>query len=367
MKPALVLSAIAVALVVILLLAAYETTPQPQVADNISDGRSWPRSIVINPGSDLIYVDSVSGFYPPVGYSFEEINGSSGEIVNSVPFPGIPGEMAIDEASNVVYALGSNASSNSIFVYSGALGNFERNITVSAPAYNIAFDAALDRLFVSTQYGLIAVNASSGSTISSVRLGSFSEGMAIDQNSDVVYVANYLSASISAVSATNLTVMKTIQLPNSSYPSDLALDASTGVLYSTTDQNYVVAINTNTYSERTIQIAPSTSNETFSIAFDQENNIVYVPTEPGTVISEIDASSGNIVSTFKLGYGAYEMSVDQANGNLYVTNYHQITLITPGSRGDSYDFVGAATVVVIVGVATVALRTKRKSSVMSNR
>ena len=362
MKPALVLSATAVVLVVILLLAAYETTPQPQVAYNISDGRSWPRSIVINPSSDLIYVDSVSGFYPPVGYSFEEINGSSGEIVNSVPFPGIPGEMAIDEASNVVYALGSSASSNSIFVYSGALGNFERNITVSAPAYNIAFDAALDRLFVSTQYGLIDINASSGTTISSVGLGSFSEGMAIDQNSQVVYVANYLSASISAVSATNLTLVKTIQLPNSSYPSGLALDTSTGLLYSTTDQNYIVVINTRTDDLHTIQIARSASNETFSIAFDQKNDILYVPTEPGRVIAEVDASSGNIVSTFELGYGAYEMSVDQANGNLYVTNYHEITSITPGSRGDSYYFVGGAAAVVIVSLAMVAFTTKKKYS-----
>ena len=138
-----------------------------------------------------------------------------------------------------------------IFVYSGRAGDFVRNMTVSAPAYNIAFDAALNRLFVSTQYGLIAINSSSGATISSVRLGSFSEGMAIDQNSQVVYVANYLSASISAVSATNLTVIKTIQLPNSSYPSDLALDTSTGVLYSTTDQNYVVAINTTDRRRRT--------------------------------------------------------------------------------------------------------------------
>ena len=360
--------AIAVALVVILLLAAYETTPHPQVADNIPVGRSWPRSIVINPGSDLIYVDAVSGFYPPAGYSFEEINGSSGQVVNGVPFPGIPGEMAIDEANDVVYALGSNSSSNSIFVYSGEAGDFVRNMTVSAPAYNIAFDAALNRLFVSTQYGLIAINSGSGATISSVRLGSFSEGMAIDQNSQVVYVANYLSASISAVSATNLTVIKTIQLPNSSYPSDLALDTSTGVLYSTTDQNYVVAINTRTDAvERTIQIAPAISNGTFSIAFDQKNNILYVATKPGSLISEVDPSSGTVVSTFKLSYRAYEMSVDQANGNLYVTNYHQITSITPGSREDfvSYALLGAAVVVIIV-VPAAAFATKRKSSMMSN-
>ena len=355
-------------MVVILLLAAYETTPHPQVADNVPVGRSWPRSIVINPGSDLIYVDAVSGFYPPVGYSFEVVKGSSGEIVNSVPFPGIPGEMAIDQANNVVYALGSNSSSNSIFVYNGAVGGFDRTITVGAPAYNIAFDAALDRLFVSTQYGLIAINASSGATISSVRLGNFSEGMAVDQNSQVVYVANYLSASISAVSATNLTVTKTIQLPNSSYPSDLALDSSTGVLYSTTDQNYIVAINVRTDAvERTIQIARAVSNDTFSMAFDQQNDVLYVGTEPGTVISEVDASTGALVSTLKLDYGAYEMSVDQANGNLYVTNYHQITSITPGSRGDFafYTFLAAAAAVVIV-VAAAAFAKKGKSSAMSN-
>lgn len=361
MKPAQLLSAAAVVLAVILLLAAYETTPHPQVANNIPDGRSWPRSIVVNQGSDLIYVDSVSGFYPPVGYSFEVINASSGQIINGVPFPGIPGEMAIDQANDLVYALGSNSSSNSVFVYSGALGNFERNISVDAPAYDIAFDAALDRLFVSTQSGLIAIDASSGSTVSSVKLGSFSEGMAIDQTSQVIYVANYLSASISAVSATNLTLLKTFQLPNSSYPSQLALDPSTGVLYSTTDQNYVVAVNTHSGSERRIQVAHSASNDTFAIAFDQKNNIVYVPTDPGTVISEIDASSGNVVSTLKLGYGAYEMSVDQADGNLYVTNYHQVTSITPGSPGDAYDFVGAAVALVIVDAAVVAL-TRRKSS-----
>jgi hypothetical protein len=91
-------------------------------------------------------------------------------------------------------------------------------------------------------------------------------------------------------------------------------------------------------------------------------------TEPGTLISELDASSGVVVSTFKLSYGAYELSVDRTNGNLYVTNYHQITSITPGSRGDfpSYDFLEAATAVIIITVAAAVFTTKRRSSTNSN-
>jgi len=364
-KKALVLSAIAIGLVVILLLVTYETSTQSQVLVNIPVGRSWPRSIVIDPSSDLIYVDALSGFYPPVGYSFEEINGSSGAIINTVPFPGIPGEMTIDQANNVVYALGSNSSSNSnsIFVYSASDGNFDRNISVNASAYNIAFDAPLNRLFVSTEYGLIAFNATSGSTIASISLGNFSEGMAIDQDSETVYVANYLSESISVVSATTLALIKTIQLPNASYPSELALDTSTGMLYTTTDQNYIVAINTHSEEiERTIQISSADSNKTFSIAFDQKNNVLYVATDPGTLISEVDVSSGTVTSTINLSYGAYEMLADQANGNLYITNYHQITSIALDGQGHfvSYALLGAA--VVIITVTAVLFVTRRKSS-----
>jgi len=362
MKTASVLRAATVALVAVLLLGAYETVPRPQVEVNIPDGRSWPRSVVIDPGSDTLYVDAVSGFYPPAGFSFDEINASSGQIIRGVPFPGVPGEMAMDQAHDVVYALGSNSSSNSIFVYNGSIGDFDRSIAVAAPAYDIAYDAPLGRLFVSTQSGLVAIDASSGSTLSSVRLGNFSEGMAIDQGSQVVYVANYLSASISVVSAINLTVTKTIRMPNSSYPLELALDPSTGVLYSTTDQNYVVAIDTRTDAvQSTIKIARVASNETFSMAFDPKNNILYVATDPGTLITELDAPSGAVVSTLRLGYGAYEMAVDPADGNLYVTNYHQITSITPGG-GDAlefYGFLGAAAAVIVVTVAWAATAAKR--------
>lgn len=362
MKMASVLRAVTIALVGVLLLGAYETAPRPQVAVNMPDGRSWPRSIAIDPGSDTLYVDAVSGLYPPAGFSFDEINGSSGQIIRGVPFPGIPGEMAMDQAHDLVYALGSNSSSNSIFVYNGSLGDFDRSIAVASPAYDIAYDAPLGRLFVSTQSGLTAIDASSGSTLSSVRLGEFSEGMAIDQGSQVVYVANYLSASVSVVSATNLTVTKTIRMPNSSYPSDLALDPATGVLYSTTDQNYIVAINTHTDEvQSTIRVARVASNETFSMAFDPKNNVLYVATDPGTLITELDASSGAVVSTLRLGYGAYEMSVDPANGDLYVTNYHQVTSITPGGGDalESYGLLGAAAAVITVTVAWAAISARR--------
>ncbi len=155
------------------------------------------------------------------------------------------------------------------------------------------------------EYGLDSIDGTTGSLISSVKLGNFSEGIAIDESSQTLYVANYLSASISVVSASNLAIINTIKLSNASYPSNLALDSAAGVLYSTTDENYIVAINTHTNTlEQTIQITPNTSQRTFSIAYDQKNNILYVATEPGDVISEVDGSSEKIVSTVDLSLRA---------------------------------------------------------------
>ncbi len=73
MKKILYLVIMTIVVVTILLLAIFDTmaSSQSQTVVNIPVGRSWPRSITINSVQDVVYVDAVSGFYPPAGFSFE--------------------------------------------------------------------------------------------------------------------------------------------------------------------------------------------------------------------------------------------------------------------------------------------------------
>lgn len=298
----------------------------------------------------LAYTSTVSGIYPPTGFSFAVVNISSGEVVREIPFQGVPGPMTIDRETGKVYAIGST----SIFVYDPKAGNFTTRIAVGKSMSAIAFDSATRMLFVATDNRVLMIDPESGIVVRSAVAGESTEGIAVDQALGRVYVANYLSATVSVYSDTELAPIVTVHLPFGSYPSQLAVDDSSGRLYVTTDGRQVEVVDGYTGELLGgILVGAAQTNGTYLIALDGARNRLFVATEPGYLVSELDIRSGRLLGWFRLASTAYEMAVDGATGELIVSNYHQLTVISP-DHGVDYTPEAAAAAASVASVVLLA-------------
>lgn len=293
---------------------------------NIAYGRSWPLSIAIDSGRQLVYVDGESGIYPPDGFSFGVIylgNESLGKVVG---LPETAGELALDANSGTVYAAGQNT----VVVIDTSNMTVERTITLKIPIFSMVFDDSTGNLLLTSGDQVFQMDPATGRLLRNATVGQSAEGMAVDAASGVVFVANYLSSSISVLRTSDLSLVKTIQIPSPAYPSKLSLDTKRDILYATTDEQSVVKVSSTSYDViGSIRVSQSSQNGTYALALDQAKDRLFVATEPGTTISELNATTGALLSTFTVYSAAYEMAVDQTTGILYVTNYHQVTAITP--------------------------------------
>jgi len=293
---------------------------------NIAYGNSWPRSIVVDSGRQLVFVDGESGIYPPDGFSFGVLTTSNETMGKVIGLPEVPGELALDATSDTVYSAGQNTVS----VIDGKSMTLERTLALKIPIFSIAFDGSSDNLLVTSGNRVFELDPVSGVLLRNATVGEAAEGMAVDPASGVVFVASYLSSSVSVLRTSDLAVVKTVELPSPSYPSQLSLDAKRAVLYVTTGEQSVVEVSSTKYSVvGSVRVSQSSVNGTYALAVDPQRNRLFVATEPGTTISELNETTGALLSAFTFHSAVYEMAVDQTTGKLYVTNYHQVSVVSP--------------------------------------
>jgi DNA-binding beta-propeller fold protein YncE len=181
-----------------------------------------------------------------------------------------------------------------------------------------------------------------------------------------IFLTNFLSGGITVIDESILTALAQIELPGTG-PAQIAVDDRTNVVYVTTGKNFIVALDglTDQVSGR-FNVSGSDQNGTYAIAVDQNQNRVFVATDPGLVVREPDGGTGAVLDTYKLEYEAFEMAVDQQSDNLYVTNYHKVTVlqIAGATPFDVPLVMGIASIIAVVFVVVVALRrgkTKRST------
>ncbi len=340
-------------------IAIMFVVPVPQSgssAVNIAYGRSWPRSIVIDQARQLAYLDGESGIYPPDGFSFGVISMASQSLGAVLGLPGIAGELALDASSGTVYAAGQD----SVTVIDAQKMSIERTIPLKIPIFSIAFEGSTGHLLITSGNRVFQMDTASGRLLRNVTVGESAEGMAVDPAAGTVFVANYLSSSVSVLRTADLSSVKTVELPPGSYPAQLSLDTGRAILYVTTDGESVAEVSSSSYAVvGSIRVSQSSANGTYALAVDPPRGRLFVATEPGTTVSELNATTGAPIATFALDSAAFEMAVDQATGKLYVTNYHQVTVITPveaaapAPRSPQYGLwavVGGASVAAVVAL-----------------
>ena len=300
-------------------------------------GRSWPLSLAVDQSGGLVYFDASSGIYPPTGFSFGVINITSHSVTEVLPLGVVPGDVVFDAGRDRVYVAGSD----SVEVFYGGTRTFIGNLSIGLPITHAAFDAAASGgLYLTSGGRVYEVDPTTGSVIANASVGSGAGSLVLDSGNGRLYVADYLLGAISVFTA-SLSPVGTIRLP-SCCPGQLALDPDSQTLYATTGSNYIDVINARTDTfVRSVAVASSTENSTAGLAVDGITGRVFVSFSTGGSIAEL-GPNGQVLGFLKVASEPGGMAVDPLTGELYVTNYHQVTVLDARGGGPVPDYGWAA-------------------------
>jgi len=352
------------ALVCLLLLEV--AAAQSTGFQDIPIGRSWPRSIGINPITNQVYLTTTSGIYPPTGFTLTVVNASSGTISLVIPFRGIPGELAVDPGTNRVYVI----NGSSVAIFDGASGDEKGNIRFKEPLYDVAVDPLTGRLYATSADTLFETSLNPQLTeMKSFQVGNYAVGLAVNPTTNMVYAANYSSNTVSVLDATKESIVGTIDLgAQSTNPSELAVNPITNKVYVTTGRNSIVVIDGSTDRvTTTLRVGTSPSkNATYALAVDPTKNQVYVASTPSPLLTIIDGGTDTVAGTLRINYSPYDLAVNPANSRLYVTHYHLLTAVEIGEipssqQNTALELLAAIPLAILLASLLVWRRSRRRS------
>jgi len=153
-------------------------------------------------------------------------------------------------------------------------------------------------------------------TVESMHVGGYPYGVAVNTQTDRIYVANNGDGTLSVIDGSSNQVISTV--PGTSGALEVAVNPNTNMIYVTNPLgNEVFAINGS--SNSILSVIP-VGNTPEGIAVDSNSNRVFVANLKDNSVSVIDGSSNKAISTIAVGRSPYSVAVNTQTGRVYVTN-----------------------------------------------
>lgn len=137
-----------------------------------------------------------------------------------------------------------------------------------------------------------------------------------DPVNGMVYMSN-VSRNLIEVQAASMRLMPPINI--GAYSAGLAFDSLNGFLYVTGSFMENVTTVVNTATNAVVARIP-TSVRPWGIAYDSQNQLLYVADLLSNNVSVISGSSNSVVATIPVGNWPMQVTFDPVNGDIYVTN-----------------------------------------------
>lgn len=169
----------------------------------------------------------------------------------------------------------------------------------------------------SNQNTVKVVNGARDNLLANISVGSYPRGIAFDANSGDLYVANYVSNTISIINPTTYAVIKTLNLNSGWNPTGVVAANGYNVYVSDDGTNEVTLISGSTNSFVT---NITVGNGPFGLAYDSTNGYVDVTNYFANTVSVIKVSTNSVIATVPVGTGP--VGAATYNGDVFVTNYN---------------------------------------------
>jgi len=311
------------------------------VIATISVGDS-PNEIAFDSENNRMYVTNYNDDTVSV------INTATNSVIATVFIGNTPNGIAFDSENNrMYYSLGNwlaDATKRIRFIDT-ADHSVSANIATAEPIANgIAFDSKNDRMYVVNWNGwgrvdvpapdnasVSVINTANNSEIATITVGDYSYEIAFDSANDRMYVTNYADDTVSVISTATNSVIATVSVGDS--PLGMAFDSANNRMYvANLVDDTVSVINTATNA---VDATISVGTNPYGIAFDSANNRMYVTNQSDDTVSVIDTATNSVIDTIPVGDTPHGIAFDPVNNRMYVTNRVDDTVSVIGTLTDT--------------------------------
>ena len=258
-------------------------------------------AIAVNPNTNRVYVTNFT-----TNNTVSVINGKTDRVIKTITletpefYPSIvayPDNVAVDAKTKMVYV--TTADGNLVYVIDGNANKIVSIIVISNSSSGecgLGINQRTNKIYVSNvDYGTLSVLKAvsrSGkhpkallynSVIATLSVGEDPYSLAVDSNTNMIYVANYKSGTVTVINGSNNSVIKTIKVGK--WPIDICVDSKTNMIYVANGGNNTVSV-INGKSNSVVAIIP-VGNMPDGICVNPKTDIVYVSSQNDDTISVI--------------------------------------------------------------------------------
>jgi DNA-binding beta-propeller fold protein YncE len=268
----------------------------------------------VDSATDTIYVGSRT--------TLDVINGATRSVTTTVSLLGYVTGLAVDATTNKVYVSDTNVNTSAagVYVINGATNTVAA--TIAEPAAGgqvsgIAVDSTTNTVYVANpnQAELTVINGATNAITTTVSTGAGTRpvGVAVDESSDVVWVAD-ADGTVIAVNGATDTVSNAVSLPGGE-PVSVAVNEATDTVYAADLRNADVAVIDGKTATLTTLVA--VGSNVFGVAVDQSTGVLYASSNgaPLGTTWVIDGTTDRVTNT--IARGSVSVAVDQSTGTVY--------------------------------------------------
>jgi YVTN family beta-propeller protein len=195
-------------------------------------------------------------------------------------------------------------------------------ISVGSDPDGVAVDAMTDMIYVANSGSdtVSVIDGATGTVTATIPVGSEPAGVGVDPVTDMIYVANHNAPTVSVIDGATNTVTATLTVGTTRGPDAVAVDPVTDTIYVTT-YGWIAKIDGATNQVTPDWVYVTGTGVSDSMALDPGNGDLYLVnfwTNDDVLV--IDTATGTQTGYIQGGAGADAVAVDPVSNQLYVAN-----------------------------------------------
>jgi YVTN family beta-propeller protein len=314
------------------------------LVDNIPVG-NVPTSVAVDPNTDTIYVGN---YYSK---TVSVISGSTNTVIATIPVPSGANGLAVDPTTNVIYVMGYGNTSVISGSSNTLVATIPVPLCSRCSPASVAVNPVTDTIY-ETFFGSTSVYVISGTSDRVVRAipvgggpclpgtapycGTSLNAIAVDTHTNTIYVTHYnpysVQGTVSVISGSSNTVKTSIAV--GANPAAIAVNPNTDMVYVASFFWSTVTVISG--ASNNVVASINADENLFSIAVNPSSNTIYAAQLNGYwFVDAISGSSNSLVGEIPTGGHANSIAVNSNTNTVYVTNqdFNQLSVITPNIKG----------------------------------
>jgi len=213
------------------------------------------------------------------------------------------------------------------------------NIHLDSIPFGVAVNHNTNMKYVSNfeSDSISVIDCTTNTVIATVPVGDNPQGVAVNPNTNMIYVINWYSDSLSVIDASTNTVVNSIHIGGT--PFGLAVNPNTNMIYAS--DWYSNSLSVIDGSTNTVIATVPVGDNPQGVAVNPNTNMVYVISSDMDSLYVIDGSTNTVIATVPVGDNPQGVAVNPNTNMVYVSNSDLVHVID-GSTDSIVDSIQIA-------------------------